>query len=97
MRKVITIDLHGTAYQVDEAGYEALSRYLERAAARLGDDPDAAEILSDLEHAIGEKCRESLGTHKNVISDERTAARASVALAAASSSAADAAPLDEVV
>jgi hypothetical protein len=34
---------------------------------------------------------------KNVISDERTAARASVALAAASSSAADAAPLDEVV
>ena len=74
MRKVITIDLHGTAYQVDEAGYDALSRYLERAAARLGDDPDAAEILSDLEHAIGEKCQESLGSHKNVISAEEVAA-----------------------
>ena len=34
---------------------------------------------------------------KNVISEERTAARASVALAAASSSAADAVPLEEVV
>ncbi len=74
MRKVITIDLHGTAYQVDEAGYEALSRYLERAAARLDGDPDAAEILSDLEHAIGEKCQESLGSHKNVVSAEEVAA-----------------------
>lgn len=70
MRKVITINLHGTAYQVDEAGFDALSRYLEQAAARLGDDPDAAEILSDLEHAIGEKCNESLGSHKNVVSAE---------------------------
>ncbi|MEY4761692.1 MAG: Phage shock protein, partial [Pseudomonadota bacterium] len=31
---------------------------------------DAAEILSDLEHAIGEKCNESLGSHKNVVSAE---------------------------
>jgi len=74
MRKVITIDLHGTAYQVDEAGYEALSRYLERAAARLGEDPDAAEILSDLEHAIGEKCQAALGAHKNVVSAEEVTA-----------------------
>jgi phage shock protein PspC (stress-responsive transcriptional regulator) len=70
MRKVITINLNGNAFQVDEAGYEALSRYLDRSQARLADDPDAAEILADLEHALGEKCRETLGAHKNVVSAE---------------------------
>ena len=73
MRKVITINLNGTAYQVDEAGYDALTRYLDHAKARLGDDPDAAEILSDLEHAIGERCHATLGAHKNVVSAEEVA------------------------
>ncbi|MEN9704492.1 MAG: hypothetical protein RLZZ393_371 [Pseudomonadota bacterium] len=70
MRKVITINLNGNAYQVDEAGFDALNRYLDEARGRLGDDPDAEEILADLEHAIGDKCRETLGTHKNVVSVE---------------------------
>ncbi len=68
MNKVITINLNGNAYQLDEAGYEALRTYLDDAAARLKDNPDRAEILLDLEQAIGEKCQRYLGSHKNVVS-----------------------------
>jgi phage shock protein PspC (stress-responsive transcriptional regulator) len=68
MNKVITINLNGNAYQLDEAGYEALRAYLDDAAQRLKDNPDRAEILLDLEQAIGEKCQRYLGAHKNVVS-----------------------------
>jgi phage shock protein PspC (stress-responsive transcriptional regulator) len=67
MNKVITINLNGNAYQLDDAGYEALRTYLDDAAARLKDNPDRAEIILDLEQAIGEKCQRYLGSHKNVV------------------------------
>jgi anaerobic ribonucleoside-triphosphate reductase len=35
MNKVITINLDGIAYQLEEGGYDALRAYLETAAARL--------------------------------------------------------------
>ena len=68
MRKVITINLNNNAYQIDEDGYEALHAYLESAARRLSANPDRAEILVDLEQAIGDKCRACLGPHKSVVS-----------------------------
>jgi hypothetical protein len=52
MNKVITINLGGTAYQLEEGGYDALRAYLEAAAARLQGNPDREEILSDIEGAI---------------------------------------------
>src|SRR5262249_48718950 len=61
MQKVITINLNGNAYQLDEAGYEALVAYLDRAERQLRDNPDRAEILADLEQAIAEKCLRYLG------------------------------------
>src|SRR4029077_7991978 len=67
MEKVITINLNGNAYQIDEGGYAALVAYLEGAERSLKDNPDLAEIVADLEQAIADKCRGFLGPHKTVV------------------------------
>ena len=67
MQKVITINLNGNAFQLDEHGYEALRAYLEHAEAQLGGNPDASEILRDLEQSIAEKCQRLLGPGKTVV------------------------------
>lgn len=67
MNKVITINLGGTAYQLEEGGYDLLRNYLESAAARLQGNPDRDEILCDIEGAIGEKFRALLSNHKTVV------------------------------
>ncbi len=68
MQKVVSISLNGIAYQLEEPGYQRLRDYLERAEARLADSPDRAEVMGDLEQAIGEKCSHALGPHKTVVS-----------------------------
>jgi phage shock protein PspC (stress-responsive transcriptional regulator) len=70
MRKVVSISLNGNAYQIEEGGYDALHAYLETAQTRLHDDPDRAEIMADLEQAIGEKCNRYLSSHKGVVTSE---------------------------
>jgi phage shock protein PspC (stress-responsive transcriptional regulator) len=70
MQKVITINLNGNAYQIDEGGYAALVAYLEGAERQLTDNPDRVEIIKDLEQAIADKCRGFLGPHKTVVSPE---------------------------
>jgi phage shock protein PspC (stress-responsive transcriptional regulator) len=67
MQKVVTINLNGNAYQIDEAGFAALVAYLEGANVSLKDNPDRTEILADLEQAIADKCRGFLGSHKTVV------------------------------
>jgi phage shock protein PspC (stress-responsive transcriptional regulator) len=67
MNKVITINLDGLAYQLEEGGFDVLRVYLETAAARLTGNPDRDEILSDIERAIAEKFRALLGSHKTVV------------------------------
>ncbi len=67
MNKVVTIHLNGTAYQLEEAGYEALHAYLETAARHLAANPDRDEIIADIEQAIGEKCRARLSGHRTVV------------------------------
>jgi phage shock protein PspC (stress-responsive transcriptional regulator) len=67
MQKVVTINLNGNAYQLDETAFAALRAYLDHAEARLKDNADRAEILADLEQAIAEKCSRFLGPHKTVI------------------------------
>jgi len=67
MQKVITINLNGNAYQLDEQGYEALRAYLAHAEAQLGGNPDASEIIRDLEQSIAEKCLRLLGPGKTVV------------------------------
>ena len=68
MQKVISINLNGNAYHVDESGYDALIAYLETAKRQLRDNPDRAEIIADLEQAIAEKCQRFLSAHKTVVS-----------------------------
>jgi len=74
MNKVITINLDGIAYQLEEGGYEALRVYLEAAATRLAGNPDKDEILSDIERALGDKFRALLGSHKTVVEEKEVAA-----------------------
>ncbi len=74
MNKVITINLGGTAYQLEETGYDALRAYLEAAGERLRQNPDREEILSDIEASIGEKFRGRLSAHKNVVTAVEVAA-----------------------
>jgi phage shock protein PspC (stress-responsive transcriptional regulator) len=73
MNKVITINLGGNAYQLEEGGYDALRAYLESAAAKLQGNPDRDEILSDIERAIAEKFRALLASHKNVVETKEVA------------------------
>jgi phage shock protein PspC (stress-responsive transcriptional regulator) len=70
MNKVTTINLSGNAYQLEEAGYEQLKKYLETARKNLKDDPDQDEILADFERAIAEKCDGYLHAKKTVISEK---------------------------
>ncbi len=67
MNRVITINLNGIAYQLEESGYEALREYLDNAARRLANNPDKDEIIADIEQAIGDKFRAVLGAHKTVV------------------------------
>jgi phage shock protein PspC (stress-responsive transcriptional regulator) len=67
MNRVITIHLNGKAFQLEEAGFDALRAYLTDAENSLADNPDKAEILADLEQAVGEKCQKSLNSHKDVV------------------------------
>ncbi|MGA2241158.1 MAG: PspC domain-containing protein [Verrucomicrobiota bacterium] len=74
MNKVITINLGGNAYQLEEGGYDALRAYLETAATRLQGNPDRDEILSDIERAIAEKFLALLASHKTVVVTKEVAA-----------------------
>jgi len=67
MNKVITINLNGNAYPLEEDGYEALRTYLDTAARRLEGNPDRAEIIADIEQAIADKFRAILGANKTVV------------------------------
>jgi phage shock protein PspC (stress-responsive transcriptional regulator) len=69
MNKVISVNLNGRAYQVEEQAYELLRAYLDEAARLLADDPDCKEILGDLEQAIGDKGARLLGAGRNVLSE----------------------------
>ena len=67
MQKVISINLNGNAYRLDESGYDTLREYLARAETQLEGNPDRGEIVSDLEQAIADKFQRYLGPHKNVV------------------------------
>jgi phage shock protein PspC (stress-responsive transcriptional regulator) len=68
MQKVISINLNGNAYQLDESGYDRLRDYLADAERQLKENPDRGEIMADLEQAIADKCAKYLGPTKTVVS-----------------------------
>ncbi len=70
MDRTINVGLTGHAeqFRLDPDAYERLSRYLERAAARLQGDPDRAEVLADLERSIGDRLVASVGSGDRLVS-----------------------------
>ncbi len=74
MNKVVTINLGGCAYQLEEGGYDALEAYLKIAATELEGNPDRNEIISDIERAIAEKFQALLSGHKTVVETKEVAA-----------------------
>jgi phage shock protein PspC (stress-responsive transcriptional regulator) len=67
MERVVTINLNGNPYQLEEPAYDAVGAYLTSAQAALGDNPDKAEVVRDLEQAIAEKCGSYLSPVKSVV------------------------------
>ncbi|WP_135210044.1 hypothetical protein [Vitreimonas flagellata] len=68
MERVVTINLNGNPYQLEEPAYDALRAYISRAETALGANPDKAEIVRDLQQAIADKCNGYLSPSKSVIS-----------------------------
>ena len=67
MQRVVSINLNGNAYQLEENGYSALFAYIDATEAQLKDSADRAQRLADLERAVAEKCQACLGPHKTVV------------------------------
>jgi phage shock protein C len=69
MQKVIQIKLsgHSTMFQLDEDACNAVQSYLDRARARLKNDPDRDEVLRDLEQSIGDKLALVLGSENRIV------------------------------
>jgi phage shock protein PspC (stress-responsive transcriptional regulator) len=68
MERVVSVNLNGNSYQLDESAYDALRAYLGGAETALADNPDKAEIIRDLEQAIADKFSAYLFPYKNVVS-----------------------------
>ncbi len=67
MERVVSINLNGNSYQLDESAYDALRAYLGGAETALADNPDKGEIIRDLEQAVADKCATYLSAHKSVV------------------------------
>jgi phage shock protein PspC (stress-responsive transcriptional regulator) len=70
MKRVVTVDLNGMSFNLDEDAYDALRSYLRRADAQLASDPGRTEVMADLERSIAEKCQVFVDATKNVVTAE---------------------------
>jgi phage shock protein PspC (stress-responsive transcriptional regulator) len=70
MDKTILVGLrgHDRTFRLDEAAYDHLSGYLDRAAARLSADPERDDVLGDLERSVGDKLTALPGSDERTIS-----------------------------
>jgi phage shock protein PspC (stress-responsive transcriptional regulator) len=69
MQRVITVGLtgHDRQFRLHEDAYDALRQYLDQAGARLGEDPDRAEVVGDLERSIGDRLAALAGPGDRVL------------------------------
>ena len=56
MQRVVSINLNGSVYPLEENGYTALFAYLDAIETRLKDAPDREQQIADIERVIAEKC-----------------------------------------
>ena len=59
---------HDEQFRLDEEAFERLDRYLDRAAARLADDPDRDEVIGDLERSVGDRLAALAGAGDRLVS-----------------------------
>jgi phage shock protein C len=69
MDKIVVVKLsgHDEEFRLDADANDELDRYLDRAADRLHDDPDRADVLGDLERSIGDKLSILLGSDHRLV------------------------------
>jgi phage shock protein PspC (stress-responsive transcriptional regulator) len=63
----VTVRLHRTALQFDDAAYARLRAYLDESASLLEGDPDPEEIMNDLEQAVADQCTRRLAPGQSVV------------------------------
>src|SRR5438046_6761267 len=67
MQRVVSINLNGNAYQVEENGYTALFAYIDAIEASVKDSPDRAERVAEIERLLADRCQACLSPHKTVV------------------------------
>lgn len=70
MKKTITVNLGGRAFQITEDAYAKLNDYLSSIAVCFSNHEGGEEITSDIESRISELCYERLQASGNVIIDQ---------------------------
>ena len=78
MQASVAVELDGCSFTLDEAAFVALRAYLDRAAERLGDHPDRAEVLAGLERSISAKLGRNRGAQGPIDEQELNNALAAV-------------------
>lgn len=67
MKKTISINISGFAFVIEEAAYEALSKYLATIRGYFTSDDGVDEIMTDIEIRIAELFKERLGAVREVV------------------------------
>ena len=70
MKKTFTINISGRVFHIDDDAHEKLSNYLIRLTRYFGNDPDAKEIVQDIEARISELFSQTLKSGSEVITLE---------------------------
>jgi phage shock protein PspC (stress-responsive transcriptional regulator) len=70
MKKTFTINISGRVFHIDEDAHEKLSHYLNQLNRYFGNDPDAKEIVQDIESRISELFSEKIKGGGEVITLE---------------------------
>ncbi len=70
MKKTFTINISGRVFHIDDDAHEKLSHYLNQLNRYFGNDPDAKEIVQDIESRISELFSEKMKSGGEVITLE---------------------------
>jgi len=72
MQRVIEIYLTDSErnFRLQEDAYDVLSKYLRDARAGAGDDPEASDVIEDVEGLIGDRLAELAGPTNRVITTD---------------------------
>lgn len=68
MKKTLSINLNGMAFNIDDDAYEVLGAYLADIASHFEGDADKTDIMADIEARIAELLGERLQRQKEIIS-----------------------------